>query len=341
MLVTALALLAALPAPARADAPQQFADLGDFKLESGEVIRNCRVGYRTFGRLDARRSNAVLALTWFTGKSEHLAGFFGMGRLMGGDTYGIAVDALGDGVSSSPSNSAAQPRMKFPRFTIRDMVESQRRLLAQLGITHLEAVLGVSMGGMQAFQWAVSYPGFMDKVIAIHGSPRLDAYDLMLWQAQNDALTLDPAWNGGDYKRQPSGRLIAAITALADIPPGRYNRENPRDRVTANLAKSAKEIEAFDANDRIRQVEAMMAHDVTAPFGGSLARAAGAIKARLLVVVGTSDHIVTPGPALELARAAHATVLELGNDCGHGAASCEFDQVKRAVRELLASAATP
>jgi homoserine O-acetyltransferase len=335
-IAVAVAVLGLLPACQAQAQQQQLADVGDLKLESGEVIRNCRIGYRTFGRLNAQRSNAVLALTWFTGTSEGLAGFFGRGQMVDQDHYGIAVDALGDGVSSSPSNSPAQPRMKFPRFTIRDMVESQRRLLRQLGIEHLKAVVGISMGAMQAFQWAVAYPGFMDKVIAIQGSPRLGAYDLVLWQAQNDALMLDPAWNGGDYKSQPGGRLIAAISALADVPPARFNRENTRERASATIAAQARGVEAFDANNRIRQAQAMMAHDVAAPFGGSLDRAAAAVTAKMLVVVGTTDHIVSPGPALDFARAAHATVLTLENDCGHGAAGCELERVKRAVSELLA-----
>jgi homoserine O-acetyltransferase/O-succinyltransferase len=328
-------LLAALPRAAQAQ-EQKFAELGDFKLESGEVIRRCRIGYRTFGRLDARRSNAVLVLTWFTGNSGMLAGTFGAGGWVSEDHYGIAVDALGDGVSSSPSNSAVQPRMKFPRFTIRDMVESQRQLLRVLGIDHLRAVLGVSMGGMQAFQWAFSHPGFMDKVIAVQGSPRLAAYDLMLWQAQNDAIMLDPAWNNGDYQRPPGGKLVAAISALADIAPARFNRDHSRERAAAAVAEAARDVERFDANDRIRQIQAMMTHDVSAPFGGSLERAAAAIKAKMLVVVTSSDHIVTPSPALELARAARAQVLELRNDCGHNGGGCEPRRVEQAVREFLA-----
>jgi homoserine O-acetyltransferase len=330
-----LLVLAALPSKARAQ--QQFAELGDFKLESGEVIRNCRIGYRTFGRLNADRSNAVLFLTWFTGTSLPLAGFFGPGEMVSGDHYGIAVDALGDGVSSSPSNSSAQPRMQFPRFTVRDLVKSQHQLLTQvLKIKHLRAVMGVSMGGMQTFQWAVSHPGFMDKVVPIAGSPRLGAYDLMLWQAQNEAIMRDPAWQGGEYRQPPSGRLVAMIDALADSPPGRFDRDKGRAGWSAAIDRSARDIERFDANDRIRQAQAMMAHDVSAAFGGSLERAAAAVKARMLVVVTAGDHIVPPGPALEFARAARAQVLQLDNECGHGGVNCEYERVKREVGEFLA-----
>jgi homoserine O-acetyltransferase len=336
MRFTVPALVVVLTAlPSVAHAQQQFADLGDFKLESGEVIRHCRIGYRTFGRLDARRANAVLFLTWFSGTSEPLADMFGHGKMVPGERFGIAVDALGDGISSSPSNSTVQPRMKFPRFTIRDMVESQRQLLRLLRIDHLEAVMGVSMGGMQAFQWAVSHPLYMDKVVAIPGSPRPAAYDLLLWQAQNEAVMLDPAWKGGEYQTPPSGRLVAAINALTDMTPERFGREHRRDRVLAAIAEDARDVERFDTNNRIRQTQAILAHDVSSTFGGSLERAAASVKARMLVVVTASDHIVTPGPALEFARAARAQVLKLDNDCGHAGPNCEYDRVKERVGAFL------
>src|SRR5258705_8498411 len=121
---------------------QQFASLGDFKLESGEVIRDCRIVYRTFGKLNSNRSNAILFPTWAGGTTEQLKGNFGPGRLVDTDKYFvIAVDALSNGVSSSPSNSKAQPRMSFPKFTFRDLVKTQHELLTRvLHLTHLKAV---------------------------------------------------------------------------------------------------------------------------------------------------------------------------------------------------------
>lgn len=322
----------------RARAQQQFAELGDFPLQSGEVIRRCRVGYRTFGRLNADRSNAVLALTWFTGTSAQMSSLFERGALIDSTRYFVVViDALGNGVSSSPSNSAQQPRMKFPRFTIRDMVNSQHLVLTKtLGLTHVRAVAGISMGGMQTFEWTVAYPGFMDRAISIVGSPRLDPYDLLLWQIQNDALMLDPAWKGGEYTRQPSGRLVAGISALVDSTPERFAQTHPRERLDEQMAAAARAVEVFDANDHIRQSEAMMAHDVSARFGGSLERAAAAVKARVLVVTSATDRIVTPGPAIRFAGLLHAELVRLENDCGHSGPSCDQARVKRAVSAFLA-----
>ena len=95
---------------------QRVASLGDLKLASGEVIRDCRIGYRTYGRLDERKSNAVLFPTWFGGTTAQLADNFGPGRMVDtGTYYVIAVDAIGNGVSISPSNSKSQPRLKSTR----------------------------------------------------------------------------------------------------------------------------------------------------------------------------------------------------------------------------------
>src|SRR5215510_5258364 len=92
-------------------AQQQFAQLGDFKLESGEVIRDCRIGYRTFGKLNADKSNVIIFPTWAGGTTEQLQSNIGPGKLLNSEKYFvIAVDALGNGVSSSPSTSKLQPR---------------------------------------------------------------------------------------------------------------------------------------------------------------------------------------------------------------------------------------
>jgi len=317
---------------------QQFARLGDVTLESGEILRDCRIGYRTAGTLNSDNSNVILFPTWASGTSEQIASSnLGPGRLV--DTtrhHVIVVDALANGVSSSPSNSELQPRMRFPRISIRDMVETQHRLLTDvLHIDHVKAVIGVSMGGMQTFQWMVSYPAFMDKAIPIVGSTRLAPYDLLHWQTQIDAITTDPAWKGGDYAENPARVAGAAFGALLLTTPEHYNRTTARQDVLASLER-AKGVPGFDANDKIRQTQAMMTLDVSQGFGGSMEKAAAAVKARVLVVVATADHVVTPGPAIEFARLLGAPAVTLENDCGHLAPGCEPERVNRAVAEFLA-----
>ena len=133
----------------------KVANLGKCELVSGEVIRDCRLGYRTVGTVAPDSSNVVLFPTWLSGTSERILALLGPEGLIDTSEYlVVVVDAFGNGVSSSPSNSTAQSDSEFPRVAIRDMVRLQRRLLTEhLGVSHLKAVVGVSMGGMQAFEW--------------------------------------------------------------------------------------------------------------------------------------------------------------------------------------------
>lgn len=316
---------------------QQFANIGNLKLENGGVIRNCRIGYRTFGKLNAGKSNVVVFPTWAGGTTEQLQSSIGPGKLIDSTTYFVvAIDALSNGISSSPSNSRLQPRMKFPKFTLRDTVESQHRLLTTvLHVAHVKAIVGISMGGMQAFQWMVSYPDFMDKAIPIVGSPRLAPYDLLLWQAQIEALIRDRDWNGGNYKTNPARALDFAFGELLLTTPTDYNRRKTREQTLADLEKARGDAKRFDANDKIRQDQAMMALDVSREFGGSLERAAQIVKAKVFVVVAKSDHVVTPRPALEFAGLLGARILILDGDCGHLATSCQSRLLNEAVADFL------
>jgi homoserine O-acetyltransferase len=317
---------------------QQFAELGDFKLQSGEVIRDCRIGYRVFGQLNSGKSNAIVFPTWAGGTTEQLKSQIGPGKLIDSNEYFvIAVDALGNGVSSSPSNSKLQPRMSFPKFTLQDSVNSQYELVTKLlKLKHVKAIVGVSMGGMQTFQWMVSYPDFIDMAIPIVGSPRLAAYDLLLWQAQIDAIMNDRDWNNGNYTVNPARAPEFEFGALLLTTPDEYNKKMSRQQILEEL-KKAREAKGggFDANDKIRQDQAMMALDVSEPFGGSMEKAAARVRARVFVVASRFDHVVTPGPALEFAKMINAKVLVLESDCGHLAPGCEYQKVNPVVQEFL------
>src|ERR1043166_3396100 len=149
-LVVAAAVLLSAPAALahRPDQPphQQYR-IGDLKLESGEVIKDFAISYVTHGTLNARKSNAILMVTAISGNHHRLDFVIGPGKALDTNKYFvIATDAIGNGLTTSPSNSTAQPRMTFPKFAIRDMVTSQYRLLIEhLGINHVVAVVGPSM----------------------------------------------------------------------------------------------------------------------------------------------------------------------------------------------------
>ena len=316
----------------------KFGDLGDFKLESGAVIRECRIAYHTLGKLNDDKSNVVLWPTWFTGSSKQLLPLTGPdGYIDPSRFFVILVDALGNGVSSSPSNSSVQPRMGFPVFTIRDMVNSQHRLLTEnLGINHIRAVMGISMGGMQTFQWIVSYPEFMDKAVVLVGSPRLTAYDLLLWRCEQSAIEEDKDWNGGNYTTEPRLDTVAEIHNLALTTPSYRVRETAADKFPEFLNEVDKDgLGRMDANDWLRQLQAMMAHNIASPFGDSLLSAAKQVKAKLMVVAATQDHMVNPTPAMEFAGILQATVVQLTGDCGHLETGCDKAVAAPKVREFI------
>jgi homoserine O-acetyltransferase len=310
----------------------QFAEMGDCQLENGDVIEDCRIGYRSVGSLSADRSNAVLFPTWFGGTSEQILSLLGPdGMVDPAKSFVIVVDAFGNGVSSSPSNSTAQSGAAFPSITIRDMVRHQHRLLTEyLGVSRLNAVLGISMGGMQAFEWAVSYPEFAEKIVPVVGSPRLAVYDIVLWEMELRILD----WFL-DCRCQPPAALREGLYFLMGGP-DYQSRVLPRDSLPSARARlemaSLTEERVYDLSS---QLHAMIGHDVAAPFAGSLEQAASLVQAEAFIVVGLADHLVTPGPALEFAGLLGARTLRLTNDCGHQAPWCEPERFNSAVREFL------
>ena len=326
---------AATPAPGPVDPAQKYGDLGTCALESGEKIEGCRIGYRTFGALDAARSNVVLFPTWFSGTTKSLVDIVPDKLVDTRRFHLILVDAIGDGVSTSPSNSATQARLAFPRFGIRDMVESQRRLLTEImGITHLRAVVGISMGGMQAIQWGVTHPELVDRIVPIVGSPQLTSNDLLLWTAELNALESDVAYAKGNYQGRPPMRAVQDLHALALTTPAYRASQTSREAFPKFLA-SFEEDTSFDWNDWHRQLEAMMAHDVGKPYGG-LEGAAKRVKAKALFVVAEQDHMVSPLPARAFAKqVSGANVASLEGPCGHFAPSCEGKKLEALVATFL------
>ncbi len=332
-----LAILTLAPLAAAAQqGQQQFADLGSCKLVSGQQIDHCRLGYRTWGALNAARSNAVLFPSWFSGTSAQLAASIKPDGLVDPTKYFvIAVDALGDGVSSSPSNSATQHGPDFPAFTIQDMVDTEHRLVTEtLGLTHLHAVLGISMGGQQTFEWMVDYPGFMDVAIPIVGSPHPDSRDLLLYHADADAVKADPAWQQGRYTQPIVVPVAELIWQLNLTSPANYLHTHSIDQFNADYAAAhSKGIRPFDANDWLAQLDAIDHLDVA--HDGSMEDAARRVKARVLVVNAAQDHMVSPEPALNFAKRIGAKTIVLESDCGHLSPGCEATTLDPAVRSFL------
>ena len=318
---------------------QQYADLGTCRLDSGATITHCRLGYRLFGKLDAAKDNAVLFPLWFTGHSGDVSALIapGPGHFLDTDhSFVIAVDPFGNGVSSSPSNSATQHGTAFPVFTIRDMVRAEERLVREtLHLNHLHAVVGQSMGGMQTFEWGVDAPDMMDELIPIVGTPQLTSYDLLLWSAEKQALETDPAYENGRYVHNPPLPMVSYLHEMNLTTPEFRVDHTTREGFAEWFARIGAEMHTgTDANDYLRQLQAMLTQDIA--HGGSLYNTAHLIHAKMLVISSRQDHMVNPIPALAFARLLGAQTLVLDSDCGHLAPGCELPKVSPVIAAFLA-----
>ena len=319
-----------------AQQPPRIGRLGSCQLSAGGTISDCQIGYRTFGRLSAARDNVVLIPTWLQGRSEDWIPLLGPGGYV--DTtrfHVIIVDALGDGHSSSPSSSPAGDRRAFPDFSIADMVTSQYRLLTEkLGIKHLHAVVGFSMGGMQALEWAVRYPTFLDRAVPIAGAARLGAFDHLMWTAM-----LQEIENGRPAGIPPDSiwAQLARLEALLVQTPAAVNRLSWDSVVTAAAANASTYRKTWPLEDFAAQLKAIRQHDISRKFGGDMSRAAKAVRARVFIVHSPDDHMVTSGPAVEFAKMIGARTLLMPSECGHIAIFCQQDTLATAVRAFLES----
>ena len=312
---------------------QKFAEFASCPLASGKVIAPCQIGYRTFGTLNSEKSNAVLVPTWYGGNSEGHAYLADPLYIDPAEYFVVIVDAIGNGVSVSPSTSQAQPLDAFPRFTIADMVSSQHRVLTEtLGITRLHAIAGLSMGGMQTLQWAVQYPQMSTRYAAIIGTPRLASFDIALWATRNTLLQ----WYLDCQCLEPQ-KALAGVWMLGSVPDV-LAKDVSRQEVLGKIESDANgmSLTPGKAWDQIRQAEAMMAHNIAMETGDDMAKAADRITGSVLIVTGEDDRVVTPGPVKALAGLTDATLVELDKDCGHGDPWCDAEGFGRALRGFLA-----
>jgi homoserine O-acetyltransferase len=278
--------------------------LHNFHTESGVVLPDARVVYATLGALNAAGDNAVLL------PSHYMANVNGYNWVIGAKDraldpardFLVLTELFGNGRSSSPSNTPEPfhgPR--FPIMTIRDNVEAVHRLLTEaLHVKHLHAVVGFSMGAEQAFQWAVSYPDFMDAIVATSGTAKCYGHGFVRLEGQIAALTTDPAWENGDYKTPPTKGLAAFGVVWAGW---LYSQEWWRQELWRTNSRPGTTFEqawqqfrtAFraDANDYILQARTWQKHDVGATpgggFDGDVERALRSIKARVLYMPSETD----------------------------------------------------
>jgi homoserine O-acetyltransferase len=321
-----------LPAAAQTS-PVQTCQLGDLTLESGAVIPNFRMTYITHGTLNADRSNAILSIHGLRGNRESQSFLAGPGKALDTNRYFvIQPDTLG--VASMDPNATTSPtrsgmNMNFPRFTIRDMVKAEHRMITEcLGLRHLVAVTGISMGGIGSLQWAVSFPDFMDAVIPVVPQAHSNRQANFIWEAARQAIMLDPKWRDGNYSaedppRRGTGIGINIQNAFGFSPDAFGEMFRDRAAVDAFYASTTEQLgNTTQARDWIYRTWAIVNHDIaqTPPFNGDLPAAARSIRARLLLMPNCFDQLLPPGESGVMEVAAHAPnakIVDLDDIAGH------------------------
>ena len=310
------------------DAPHHLSNIGDLPLELGGEIKNCQISYTLHGDLKDHSKPLVVFLCAIGSIHHRLDFLINKSRTLDvNQTRILAIDALGNGFSSSPSNSIEQSFFQFPKFTIRDMVHSQKRLLDQLGIAHVYMIVGASMGGMQALQWGVSHPNFMDYIVALTPMSKTTAWASSMTRAARECLAPHIEVDGYYDPEKAWLAWLPIMQMLAMRTPKQCDEQFTdtiliKDWYEQRLQwwKSMN----FHPLDWIYQSIAYDSHDVsqTAPFNGNLAKSLGSIKAKCLIGVPSLDLFNPIEQAIETASLiSDCSLVKLDTNWGHMAAS--------------------
>lgn len=325
-------------------------DIPRYTTLSGCTL-DLRLAYRCYGRLNAARDNAIVVPTFYGGRHQDTAFLHAPGRAIDPSRYWIIVpNMFGNGLSSSPSNTPAPyGRADFPAIDLYDNVVCQHRLLTEVfEVQRVRLVAGFSMGGMQAYQWGAVYPEMVDAIAPICGSAKISDHNALFIDSACSALRLDPQWHDGWYTTPPLRGLLTFGKVYAAW---LFSPEFMRERLYRELGlQTRQDVVKFtqryflqnDANDLLAMAETWLRANIGANpvFRGDLDAALGAIRARAIVMPGTTDqYFRVADAAAEVARMPRAELRPIESGWGHGAgfgmAAEDNAHIDRALRDLL------
>ncbi len=310
-------------------AKHEMAQLGDMTLESGAVVKNLKMSYNAHGKLSAAKDNAILVLHGFGAGHHDFDALIGPGKPLDTEKYFvIAPDQFGSTQvgfdhSTSPTNSGL--KMKFPQYNHRDMIQAQHKLLTEgLGVKHLRAVIGISMGATQSFQYAILKPDFMDVIVPIVGVP-VYGNEIFFSMAQNNAIVENcAAWQGGNYDQNSTD---CAGTSLWNMANYFFTREwwdaNIRTQADFDGFRKGWSETYFgiqDMRDLYYLTKAYQQSSIAATpgFNGDLNTALKSIKAKTLFLTNPRDMFYLPKQAESAAaQIKDAKIVSLSSDAGH------------------------
>jgi homoserine O-acetyltransferase len=350
--------------------------IGPFEPELGGFLADVTIAYETWGELDDAGENAVLVAHALTGDS-HCAGgpseahrrggwwdaMVGPGRAIDTESHFVVCSNVLGGCSGSTGPATLDPEtgrpygMRFPVVTIRDVVRAQRRLLEDLGVRRLALVIGGSIGGQQALEWAIEFPDFVEKAMPIGATGALGPQAIGLHgEIGRRAIMADPDWQDGDYYgtgREPeTGLAIARMAGMMTYQsargqwerfgrapasrPALYREFGGRFEVESYLHYQGLDLAGrFDANSYLYLTRAMDLYDATAGYA-SEREAYGRMEAEVRFVGISSDWLFPPEEVRATAEAAreagaNASYVEIRSENGHDAFLKDWDEMRAAV----------
>ncbi len=358
---------------------QYFNIKEELTLESGEKLSDITVAYETYGRLSRERDNAILVLHALTGDA-HAAGYhseadikpgwwndmIGPGKAFDTDKYFvISSNSLG-GCKGTTGPSSINPKtgkpygIDFPVITMEDIVTVQKKLVDYLGVKKLLCVAGGSMGGMQAQQWAISYPDFVQSVILIATTSKLSAQGIAFNAVGRNAIISDSDWNNGNYydkdKKPDRGlsiaRMVGHITYLCEEAMhkkfGRKLQNKQKPDFTMDIDFQVESylqhqgeifVDRFDANSYLYITKAVDYFDLSEKYG-SLQDAFKNTFAKFLVISFTSDWLFPTSQSKEIVNALmhnnkDVSFCEIDSPCGHDAFLLEYKTQTNIIKSFL------
>ena len=329
-------------------------ELGEISLQSGEVLPDAKLVYKTYGQLNPARDNVIVLPTFYTGTHARNEGFFGAGRAIHpAKHFIVSINLFGNGISSSPSNTPAPfdgPR--FPKITLYDNVACQQRLLNDVfGIERIALVMGWSMAGIQSYQWAAQFPDRVAAILPFCASAKTSVHNYVFLDGVKAALTADSAWMSGEYKTPPTvglkafGRVYAGwVFSQTFYREGYYRRLGFQTVEELLLAWEQDHVMNWDANDLLAKIWTWQHADISANthYDGDFVRALKAIRARAIVVPCSTDlYFPAEDNAIEVSHMSNAQLRVFDSPWGHCVANPgnepAFERfLDDCIRELLA-----
>jgi homoserine O-acetyltransferase len=330
-------------------------DLGDVVLQGGATLRDAKLAYKTYGQLNADKSNAIVYPTWYSGRHWDNEWLIGDGMALDPANYFIIVpNMLGNGLSSSASNTPPPyDKARFPNVTFWDQVQQQHRLVTgQFGIETLPLVTGWSMGAGQTYQWAVSFPDMVQRACPFCGSSKTSEHNIVFLEGVKAALTADDAFRGGWYEEKPAKGLRAAARVYAGWG---FSQAFYWDQVYKELGYSDLEdflvafwegffLDRRDPNNLLTMLWTWQKGDIgkTPGFDGDHVKALKSIKAKTIVLPAEKDLYFPPED--EEYAVSHMPNAELrvipgvwGHFAGGGANPVDIKYIDDILKELLSN----